>query len=305
MGSRSWVKIHCDKWLSQEPDSIQQEPPEYRGLWTDMLALAGAGMCGDIGRIEILPGVGPTQEQLADGFSVHLELWQRFEARMIETQRIAIDSKRVIRILNWNEYQSEYGRLRKYKYDKGQRQDTPKGTPKGTPKSTPKGTPKSTPKGTPKSTRRREEKRREETGDSRIPSNKTRVGGTQAASPQKTANRVPVYPPEFNAAWAIHHELRDDQSPKPAFHAWNARVSKDKIPAADLLRATQHFSEAMLMEKRPPDKIMHAAVFFGPNERWRPYLDGIPNTSKQRGGGWAKPSEAAEFKGGDRTDDIA
>jgi hypothetical protein len=120
--------------------------------------------------------------------------------------------------------------------------------------------------------------------------------------------RTPVaYPPEFDAVWAIHHRLRHDQAKQPAFHAWNARVKTDGVPSGDLRLATEHFEQAMIRQRRSPDKIMHARRFFGPNEEWRPYLGEPPPAPPVAGDdriGWAAPSKPEDFKGGDRTDEL-
>ena len=39
--SRTWVKLYCDQWLS---GSLRGETPELRGIWADLLALAGSGL---------------------------------------------------------------------------------------------------------------------------------------------------------------------------------------------------------------------------------------------------------------------
>jgi len=152
MGSRTWIKLHCDNWLS---GSISEEPPAIRGIWASLLALAGNMGDGVI----VAPGnVGFTNEQMASMLKISIKMWTRAKKVFIDSGRISLSlpsrfcpskwqsdptfcpsrwqsdpiscpSKRqsepifcpskndptppIITILNWKKYQSEYERVKK------------------------------------------------------------------------------------------------------------------------------------------------------------------------------------------------
>ena len=112
MGRRTWVKIYADKWLR---GTIREEPPEIRGIWIDLLTLAGDSAYGDEGIIRLAPGCGLTDEQICVILNIDNELWQRAKQRLIETERIKVTDNNEIIILNWLKYQSEYMRQKKYR----------------------------------------------------------------------------------------------------------------------------------------------------------------------------------------------
>ena len=112
MGSRTWIKVYCDKWLD---GTLRDEPPEIRGVWIDLLVLAGAGRYGDSGEIKLSNSVGLTDDQIAGILIISLSLWHRAKKRFLETERITITGKGVITIVNWQKYQPEYNRQKPYR----------------------------------------------------------------------------------------------------------------------------------------------------------------------------------------------
>ena len=94
MGRRTWIKIYADKWLR---GTIREEPPEIRGIWIDLLALAGDSAYGDEGIIRLAPGCGLTDEQICVILNINNDLWQRAKQRLIETERITVtDNNEII-----------------------------------------------------------------------------------------------------------------------------------------------------------------------------------------------------------------
>ena len=112
MSSRTWIKVYCDKWLE---GSLREENSDIRGVWIDLLALAGAGRYGDDGEIKLSNGEGLTNKQISHILVIKLSLWRRAKARFLETDRIKITEKGAISIINWSKYQSEYSRLKPYR----------------------------------------------------------------------------------------------------------------------------------------------------------------------------------------------
>jgi hypothetical protein len=115
MGSRTWIKIYCDKWVT---GTLREDAPDIRGVWIDLLALAGSGQCGDTGEIKLANGVGYTDGQIADILRISKPLWRKAKARLLETERIKILPKGAICITKWGKYQSEYDRQKRYRQPK-------------------------------------------------------------------------------------------------------------------------------------------------------------------------------------------
>jgi hypothetical protein len=72
---------------------------------------------------------------------------------------------------------------------------------------------------------------------------------------------------EFNQLWASYPRK---EARKTALDAYQAR-RREGIPLEVLTQATGNF--ARMMADRERDKVLHGATFFGPNERWKDYLD--------------------------------
>ena len=114
MGSRTWIKIYCDKWLN---GTIRYESSEFRGIWVDLLVLAGSGKYGDSGEIKITDQVGFLDEQLAGLLQISRQKWATMKKKLIETDRVIIKNGNIIAIKNWSKYQSEYNRQKPYRHD--------------------------------------------------------------------------------------------------------------------------------------------------------------------------------------------
>ena len=112
MGQRTWIKIYCDRWLN---GSIREETPEVRGIWVDLLVLAGSGKYGDSGEIKITDRVGYFDKQLADLLQISQQKWVACKKKLIQTDRVCIKNRNIIAIKNWSKYQSEYDRQRVYR----------------------------------------------------------------------------------------------------------------------------------------------------------------------------------------------
>jgi len=117
MGGMNWVKLYCDEWFE---GSIRKEPIVVRAIWSDLLAFAGK--VGESGVIR-LPGcdVGYTDEQLSAIFNVEPPLWLTVKKRLSQhpggdkENRITVNDRNVIEIINWPKYQSEYDRTKRYR----------------------------------------------------------------------------------------------------------------------------------------------------------------------------------------------
>ncbi|MDD4985167.1 MAG: phage replisome organizer N-terminal domain-containing protein [Dehalococcoidales bacterium] len=110
MGNRTWIKLYCEKWIA---GSIRKEKPEVRGIWADLLALAGSGLYGDTGEIKIQNGIGLTDYQFQKVLNVSRSQWSNAKNVLLNSGRIKVNDENVIHIINWQKYQSEYERTKK------------------------------------------------------------------------------------------------------------------------------------------------------------------------------------------------
>jgi len=124
LGKRTWIKIYCDKWVG---GTIREEPPAVRGIFIDLLALAGSGNYGEVGQIKLANEVGLPDTTLQKLLRLTEDEWVPAKDRLVATDRITVTGDNIITIVNWDKYQSEYQRLREY---------TTKGTPESTAEST-------------------------------------------------------------------------------------------------------------------------------------------------------------------------
>ena len=97
---------------------MREEDPAVRGVWIDLLTLAGGGRYGDSGEIKLSNGVGYTDRQMAEIMAIKPSLWRKAKQRFIETDRIELSPRGAISIINWSKYQSEYNRQKQYRQPK-------------------------------------------------------------------------------------------------------------------------------------------------------------------------------------------
>ncbi len=110
---RTWVKVFITGWLH---GSIRwQMTPEERGVWADLICLAGE--CGKGGKICDNDERPYPLEFIANQLNIPLELLQKtikgclYEGRLIKEPK----DNGLIQIANWNVYQSEYERQKPYR----------------------------------------------------------------------------------------------------------------------------------------------------------------------------------------------
>ena len=107
---RSWVKLYVTGWLH---GSIRwQFSAEERGVWADLLAFAGeigheGAFCDNDNRP--LP-----RDFIANRLNIKLSLLEAVIGKCLEEGRL-IEDNSVLRLANWNRYQSEYDRQKKFR----------------------------------------------------------------------------------------------------------------------------------------------------------------------------------------------
>lgn len=109
-GKRSWVKLWVTGWLH---GSIRwQLDPSERGVWADLLCLAGE--CGQEGKICDNDGRPYPRDFIANQLNIPQALLDQTIAKCKHEGRLD-DKDEVIVITNWQTYQSEYDRVKKYR----------------------------------------------------------------------------------------------------------------------------------------------------------------------------------------------
>jgi hypothetical protein len=107
---RKWIKLWTQETLYR---SISQElAPEERWVWIAFLCLAGDSV--EPGVIMAAPGIAWTQDQLAQITKVPLPVMQSAFQKMIDAKKIHVNHGGIIYISNWEKYQTNWDRIRKY-----------------------------------------------------------------------------------------------------------------------------------------------------------------------------------------------
>lgn len=108
---RSWVKLWVTGWLH---GSIRwQLNPDERATWADLICLAGE--CNHNGLICDNDGRSYPISYIANQLNIDLALLGSTVAKCKAEGRIEERDDEVIAIANWNAYQSEYSRQKKYR----------------------------------------------------------------------------------------------------------------------------------------------------------------------------------------------
>lgn len=111
---RTWVKFFVTGWLH---GSIRwQLEPDERGVWADLIVLAGE--CNKDGKICDNDFKAYPRKFLANQLNVTEQLLGQTIVKCIADNRLE-DKEGVLIITNWNTYQSEYARQKKYRGGNG------------------------------------------------------------------------------------------------------------------------------------------------------------------------------------------
>lgn len=109
---RSWIKLWVSEWL--DGTVRWQLTQQQRSVWADLMALAGYSRFPGV----VTPGtdgqgfVAYPMEHLASVFRCTIEEARETLDLLEKQQRITRDENGVIRIVNWDKYQSEYQQKR-------------------------------------------------------------------------------------------------------------------------------------------------------------------------------------------------
>ncbi|MGD9276327.1 MAG: phage replisome organizer N-terminal domain-containing protein [Candidatus Pacearchaeota archaeon] len=108
---RNWIKLYVDQTL--RGSCFDELLPDERFVWFGFLLLAGDNACE--GKISITEEMGYTNNQLSVLLKCKKSLIERSIGKMIAVNKIKIGKNNVIKIVNWQKYQSEYQRQKPYR----------------------------------------------------------------------------------------------------------------------------------------------------------------------------------------------
>jgi len=117
---RQWIKLYVSEWLR---GSIREEAVEIRGIFADLLALAGDSAYGEIGIIKLANGIGLADQTIAGILNIPPAIWLAAKERLSNhpdprenrIELLPLPQGYAIKIINWRRYQSEYARQKPYR----------------------------------------------------------------------------------------------------------------------------------------------------------------------------------------------
>lgn len=110
---RRWIKLWPDDWLK---GSIRFDlNSEERGVWVDLLALAGN--CRQDGIISANQSTSYPHSYIAGILNIPEQLLDHVLEKCKQSGRIS-ENEHGIKITNWGKYQSEYDRQKPYRQKK-------------------------------------------------------------------------------------------------------------------------------------------------------------------------------------------
>ena len=110
---KSWPKLNIYGINGNGECSKRKLTPDERSVWDDYLDLAQLSIIR--GKICIASDIGYTLQQLSQILKTPEEIILHAEHNLLKLKMIQVDKNRVIIILNWKKYQSEYDRQLQYR----------------------------------------------------------------------------------------------------------------------------------------------------------------------------------------------
>lgn len=81
------------------------------------------------------------------------------------------------------------------------------------------------------------------------------------------------YSTTFEEAWAIYPKRFPDNPKRPAYEKWLARLNEG-VPIGELMTATRNYADyCRRVGKEGTETVLMAQTFYGPNDRWKAYLE--------------------------------
>ena len=109
MPRKRWIKLWTQEAI--QGTTRREMEPDERSVWWDFLALAGDSP--DPGKICFYRNVPLTDDQLCQTLNISQDLLNRARGKMLKFGKITVNEG-IIHVVNWERYQSEYERTKKY-----------------------------------------------------------------------------------------------------------------------------------------------------------------------------------------------
>jgi hypothetical protein len=113
---RNWIKLYVDQCL--RGTMMSELAAEARWIWIGLLLLAGdSNIDGVIYKRKAEDGklVGYSDHTLSELLAVNIKAFRIAKRKLKHFEKITVDSKNLIKIVNWRKYQSEYSRQKVYR----------------------------------------------------------------------------------------------------------------------------------------------------------------------------------------------
>ena len=107
-----WIRIWTEETL--HGSTFKELTAAERGIWFSLLPLAGTGVPPE-GQIKVSDEYGYSTKQLASLLYVDINVLENALKRLVAVSKITISASDVITIQNWQRYQTEYSRQKKYR----------------------------------------------------------------------------------------------------------------------------------------------------------------------------------------------
>jgi hypothetical protein len=245
--SRNWIKLYVDQCL--RGTMISELPPEGRWVWVGLLLMAGdSNQDGIIYLRKDIDGsmIGYSHNTISELLGVSLNDYRLAIGKMIQYDKISINERDVITITNWNKYQSEYLRQKKYRKESqfdleldGENTVTEKNVTSAVTKVTPQ--------------------------------NKIK---------NKNKNKIKnIYMDEFKLFWTVFYDFGKKMNcyvgSKPeALKAWKALMNKKVDPQeiAKGMNGYLDYLKTQWSQNSFKQKIQYASTFLR-NDKWREFID--------------------------------
>jgi len=237
---RNWIKIYPEGFLRRT--LFKELLPVERWVWIGFLCLAGDNAFD--GKICVAEDMGYTDEQLAKLLDTDLKILKVSKNKMVEFEKISVDENNVIRILNWDIYQSEYQRQRDYREEykkKLQRKVTTQSN----------------------NAKLRIDRDRDRDKDRDKDRNTCVIKDKSINKNQKSKRE---YTDSFEEFWNLYPRKYNKSR---AFACWKARLKQGEIPD-NIIKATILYMKWCEFKNQEEQYIMHPSTFIGIHQ---PYLD--------------------------------
>jgi len=232
---RNWIKLYVGQILTGT--MMDELKNEERWSWIGLLLLAGDSKVE--GCVCVTAKMGYTDEQICELLDVPLDIFKKAKSKMVKCEKIKVLDNNVIKIVNWNKYQSEYKRQRKYRESYNQ---------------------KLQPKVTTKSNTLEERKKKEEYKNNR---KKKKI------KKKKEENQISLFEKAFNDFWDAYPKKVAKDYAKEKFMILMRKGELESL--MDAFNGYMNFLKARKVYDGFNQEPLNPATFLSKN-RWKDYI---------------------------------